>query len=145
MTELPKFLFAGAIAGSCAVGLAAPVYASPCDPLGMAMTPQPVLSCPNPDAPPPPDAPAVTGPVNNAAGPGPAAALPAPGQPPSVPPVAAGDGPAAGSQLGYLREIWHDFHNGVPSDLLYGPAPDDPSMPPPQATPIVVAPAAPTP
>jgi hypothetical protein len=139
-------LFAGTFAGSCAVALAAPAYASPCDPLTMSMTPQPVLSCPAPDAPPPPDA--APGPVTNvASGPAPAGpnGLPAPNPTPTVPPVAAGDGPAAGSQLGYIRQIWHDFHNGVPSDILYGPAPDEDSGPP-VATPIrVPPPEAPTP
>lgn len=85
--------FVGAIA---ATGFAAGAHASPCDPLGIAMTPQPVLSCPSTGAPP-----------------------------------VAGDGPPPLSQLGYLREIWHEFHNGVPTDLLYGPAPTD--APPPDA------------
>jgi hypothetical protein len=133
--NVARGLFAGAIVGSCAVGVAVPAYASPCDPLGIAMTPQPVLSCSGPDSAAPTDPSVAPGPVNNVASPPPAGALPAPGQPPSVPPVAPGDGPAPGSQLGYLREIWHDFHNGVPSDLLYGPAPEDPAQPPPPPTP----------
>ena len=102
-----------------AVSLAAPAYASPCDPIGLAMTPQPVLSCQSPDAAPPADGAPAPGPVNNAAAP------PPPGSPPYVPPVATGNGPEPLSQLGYLREIWHEFHNGVPTDFLYGPAPTD--------------------
>lgn len=118
-------VFAGVIVGSCAVSFAAPVYASPCDPIGLAMTPQPVLSCPNPGAAPADVAPA-TGPVNNIAAP----SSSGPGQPPYVPPVAAGDQPPPLSQLGYIREIWHEFHNGVPTDLLYGPEPTDAPPPP---------------
>ena len=111
-------VLAGGIAGSFAVGLAVPAYASPCDPIGLAMTPQPVLSCPSPGAAPPADGAPAPGPVDNVAA------------PPYVPPVDAGDGPPPLSQLGYLREIWHEFHNGVPTDLLYGPAPTDAPPPP---------------
>lgn len=113
-------VFAGAVVGWCAVSVAAPAYAS-----GLAMTPQPVLSCTSPDAVPPAEAQPAPGPVDNVASP------PPPGSPPYVPPVASGNGPEPLSQLGYLREIWHEFHNGVPPDLLYGPAPTDaPASPP---------------
>ena len=122
--------FAGAIVGSCAVGLAAPAYAGPCDPVGLSMTPQPVLSCASPDPAPPADGSPAPGPVNAVAGAPPQAALPAPGQAPYVPPVVDADGTQSYGQLGYLRQIWHEFHNGVPSDLLYGPAPTDPAAPP---------------
>lgn len=129
---LARIVFAGAIAGSCALGLAVQAGASPCDPVGLAMTPQPVLSCSAPDAVPPadPSQPAA-GPVNVADA-APPNAAPPPGQAPYVPPVAAGNGPPAGSQLGFLRQVWHEFHNGVPSELLYGPDPTDPALPPPQ-------------
>ena len=112
-------VFAGVIVGIVRTCFAAPAYASPCDPIGLAMTPQPVLSCANPNPAPSADVAPATGPVNNIAAP----PSSAPGQPPYVPPVATGNGPPPLSQLGYLREIWHEFHNGVPTDLLYGPAP----------------------
>jgi len=122
-------VFAGVVMGSCAVSSAARAYASPCDPLGLAMTPQPVLSCLDADAGPPTDGAPATGAVDSVAAP-PAGAPPAPGQPPYVPPVADGDAPPPLGQLGYLREIWHEFHNGVPTDLIYGPAPTDAPPPP---------------
>ena len=99
-------VFAGAVAGTC---FAARAYASPCDPIGLAMTPQPVLSCVNPNPAPSAD-----------------------GAPAYVPPVASGNGPSPLSQLGYLMDIWHEFHNGVPTDLLYGPAPMDAAPLPPE-------------
>jgi hypothetical protein len=123
-------VFAGAVVGSCAVSLAAPAHASPCDPAGMAMTPQPVLSCPSPDSVAPANGVPAPGPVNNVAAP------PQPGAPPYVPPVAAGNGPEPLSQLGYLMEIWREFRNGVPADLLYGPAPTDSPQPPPPDGPL---------
>jgi hypothetical protein len=126
-------VFAGAVVGSCAVGLAAQAYASPCDPLTMSMTPQPVLSCPAPAAPPADGSP-VAGPVSDVAGGPQPGALPAPGEAPYVPPVVGEDGTQSYGQLGYLRQIWHEFHNGVPSDLIYGPMPM-PSAPPPPSDP----------
>jgi hypothetical protein len=80
--NVARMAFAGAIIGGCAVGLAAQAYAdsgSGCDPFYLSMTPQPVLSCPGPDAAPPPDGSAVPGPVNDVAGPPPPGAPPPPG------------------------------------------------------------------
>jgi hypothetical protein len=151
--NVARIVFAGAVIGGSAVGLAAEASASPCDPLTMSMTPQPVLSCPVPDAVSPPDAapppdgvsvpqpPPVPAPVN-AAGPPPANALPPPpGQAPGVPPVVDENGNPAtyGSQGSYLREIWHDFHNGVPSDLIFAPVPQpaDPAAAPPPGAPAI--------
>ena len=107
--NVATIVFVGAIVGGSAVGLAAAAYASPCDPVTMSMTPQPVLSCPGPDvappaegspvpvpvnglAGPPADGVPVVEPVTDVAGPPPPAALPPPGQPPSVPPVVNEDG-----------------------------------------------------
>ncbi|MFZ0831860.1 MAG: hypothetical protein WAM92_01995 [Mycobacterium sp.] len=101
-------VFVGAVAGT---SFAARAGASPCDPIGLAMTPQPVLSCISPIPAPSADGAPAPGPVDNVAA------------PPYVPPVADGNGPPPLSQLGYLMDIWHEFHNGVPADLLYGPAP----------------------
>jgi hypothetical protein len=69
-----RIAFAGAVIGGCAVGLAAQAYADSgtgCDPFYLRMTPQPVLSCPGPDAAPPADEPPVPAPVNDVAGPPP--------------------------------------------------------------------------
>jgi hypothetical protein len=139
--NLARIVFAGAIVGSCAVGLAVRANASPCDPLGLSMTPQPQLSCTSPDSAPPADGTPAPGPVNNAAGPPPPGAPPAPGQPPYVPPVVNPDGTQSYGQLGFLRQVWHEFHNGVPSELLYGPDPDQgppgsPIPPSPPAAPV---------
>ena len=85
---LARLAVTGAVIGGCAVGLAGPAAASSgsdCNPFYMSMTPQPVLSCPGPDAGPPADAPPGPGPVNDVAGPPPPAG-PAPGQPPVTPP-----------------------------------------------------------
>ena len=129
--NVARIVFAGAVVGSCAVGLTARAYASPCDPVGLSMTPQPVLSCPSPDSAPPADGSPVAGPVSDVAGRPAPGALPPPGEPPYVPPVVGEDGTQSYGQLGYLREIWHEFHNGVPSEFIYGPAPTDPALPPP--------------
>ena len=65
---------------------------------------------------PPADGVPVVEPVTDVAGPPPPAALPPPGQPPSVPPVVNEDGtPQTFGQGGFLRDIWRQFHNGVPS------------------------------
>ena len=153
--KLARLVFAGAVIGGTAVGFAPDAYASPCDPLTMSMTPQPVLSCPAPNAVSPPDAPPPDGasvammpvPVPapaNAGGPAPANALPPPGQAPGVPPVVDENGnPASyGSQGSYFKEIWHEFHNGVPSDLLFAPAPapDPAAPPPPPGAPVIPPP-----
>lgn len=142
--HVARIAFAGALAGSCAVGLACQASGSPCDPDTMRMTPQPVLSCPDPDASPPPPqlrgapvaggsfTPTASGVMGSApADPG-APAFPAPGQAPNVPPVVNADGSQTfGQGGGYLGDIWDQFHNGVPSDLIYGPVSGDPAAPPP--------------
>jgi hypothetical protein len=90
-----------------------------------------------------PDAPPVPAPVNDVAAPPPASAVasmpapgqplpdafPPPGQPPYIPPVVNADGTQGYGQGGFLRDVWHQFHNGVPSDLLFGPAPPQPGDP----------------
>jgi len=48
--------------------------------------------------------------------------------------------PPAGGQLSYLRQIWREFHNGVPSDLIYGPQPPDPAAPLPPDDPSLILP-----
>jgi hypothetical protein len=151
--DVVRVVFAVAVLGSCAVGLSAQANASPCIPDTLAMTPQPQLSCPGAQvAPRPvaapvaapaddsagpsaPDGPPAPGPVDVAAGP-PPPAFPAPGQAPFIPPVVGEDGAPTQSfgQSGYLGEIWHEFHNGVPGELIYGPAAPPPPgapMPPP--------------
>lgn len=133
--NVARVVFAGAIVGSCALGVAVRAYASPCDPVGLSMTPQPQLSCPGPDAAPPPDGPPAPGPVNNVAA-GSPGAPPAPGQPPYVPPVVDADGTQSYGQLGFLRQVWHEFHNGVPSDLIYGPDPTNPEAQPGSPSPV---------
>jgi hypothetical protein len=138
--NVARVVFAGAIVGSCAFGLAARADASPCDPATLAMTPQPQLSCPGPDAAPPPDGSPVAGPVTNIADPPPPGALPVPVQQPSVPPVVGADGTQSYGQLGYLRQIWHDFHNGVPSDLFGGPPPSSTVSPPAPGDPLLLPP-----
>jgi hypothetical protein len=84
-----RIAFAGAIIAGCAVGLAPQANAdsgSGCNPFYLSMTPQPVLSCPAPDAAPPADGPPAPGPVNDVAGPPPPSPLPPQGQSPSAPP-----------------------------------------------------------
>jgi hypothetical protein len=157
---------AGAVLGPLAVGLAAGASASPCDPATLAMTPQPQLSCAPPDGVPPPPADAAAAPAGPIQAPMAAApppvdpaappngvqatgetlpdAFPAPGQAPFIPPVIDADGTQRFGNMGYLREIWHEFHNGVPADLLYGPpppAPADPAAPPPPGAPLPPPPA----
>lgn len=126
-----RFASACAIAGAWAAGLAAQAYASPCDPTTLAMTPQPQLSCPAPDVGPPPDAlPVVPG--SDVTGPPLPDALPPPGEAPHIPPVVGEDGMPTQSygQGGYLGQIWNEFHNGVPSEFVYGPPPADSAPPP---------------
>jgi hypothetical protein len=142
-----RIVFLGAILGGSALGLSTTASAaSQCDPLTLSMTPQPALSCPDPYAASPADPPPVPDPANFVGGPPPQGAppppgqplpdaFPAPGQPPGVPPVVGDDGAPTQSfgQGGYLKDIWGQFHNGVPSDLVFGsppPAPD-PALPPP--------------
>lgn len=127
-----KVVFVGAVIGGSAVGLASQASADRCDPLTLSMTPQPALSCPDPNAASPVDAaPAPDPAAAPVAGPLPDA-FPPPGQPPAIPPVVGADGTQSYGQGGYLKDIWHEFHNGVPSDLIIGspPPPADPAMPP---------------
>jgi hypothetical protein len=132
-----RVAFACAAVGSCAVGFAAVATASPCDPMTLAMTPQPQLSCPVPEAAPPADGtpvaapPPVTG--SDVTGPPLPDALPPPGEAPHIPPVVGEDGAPATSygQGGYLGQIWNEFHNGVSSELIYGSTPGGPAPPPP--------------
>jgi hypothetical protein len=88
-TNLARIVFAGAIIGGCAVGLATHADADPgnCDPFYLSMTPQPVLSCAGPDAA-PPDAQPTPAPVGDVAGPPPPGPLLTPADsvlPPSDP------------------------------------------------------------
>ena len=66
--NVATIVFVGAIVGGSALGLAAAAYASPCDPVTMSMTPQPVLSCPGPDVATPAEGSPVPVPVNGLAG-----------------------------------------------------------------------------
>jgi len=76
---------------------------------------------PAPDDPPVPPAPPGTPP------PGPA---PAAGGPPPVPEVPIDQQTHGPGQLGYLRQIWHEFHDH-PDDVIAGITPgDDPNAPP---------------
>jgi len=86
---------------------------------------------PAPDDPPVPPAPP-TAPPNG----------PSPPGPPPVPPVPTNDSSQSPGQLGYLREIWHEFHqnpndvvNGLlpPTDPAGSPAPGLPPGPQPTA------------
>ncbi|OBF20648.1 hypothetical protein [Mycobacterium sp. ACS4331] len=91
---------------------------SPCIPETMAMSPQPVLSCPGQVAAPFPKSAPLPAPGAPPSGNG----LPAPGQAPYIPPVTNQDGTQTTfDQGGYLGDLWGQFHNGVPSDLIYGP------------------------
>jgi hypothetical protein len=135
--NVARVALACAAVGSCAVGFAAGAFASPCDPTTLAMTPQPQLSCPAPEAAQPADGAPVAAPPpvpgSDVTGPPLPDALPPPGQAPHVPPVVGEDGAPTTSygQGGYLGQIWNEFHNGVPSDVIYGPAPGGPAPPPP--------------
>lgn len=92
---------------------------SPCLPETMAMSPQPVLSCPDQvPAPFPKSAPLPAAPDAPATG----DAFPAPGQAPYIPPIVNQDGTLSTfDQGGYLGDLWDQFRNGVPTDLIYGP------------------------
>ncbi|HEY6575548.1 MAG TPA: hypothetical protein VI029_11580 [Mycobacterium sp.] len=135
--NVARVAFACAAVGSCAVGLAPRAFASPCDPTTLAMTPQPQLSCPAPEAAAPADGVPVAAPPpvpgSDVTGPPLPDAFPPPGEPPHIPPVVGEDGAPTTSygQGGYFGQIWSEFHNGVPSDVIYGPAPGAPAPPPP--------------
>ncbi len=131
LIHLTRSVFAAAVTGVCAVVLPANSVASPCIPETMAMSPQPVLSCPGVQPAPFPDTAPVGNSAFNVAGPPPPApgappaanALPAPGQAPFVPPVVNPDGTQSFGPSGYLGDIWDQFHNGVPTDLIFAPPP----------------------
>ncbi|MCV7226564.1 hypothetical protein [Mycolicibacterium komossense] len=114
-----------AVAAGSAVGFASGANASPCDPITLSMTPQPVLSCPDPAAP---------APVVGASGPVPVVgtplpdALPPPGQAPAIPPTSNADGTQDFGSDGFIGDVMNQFGNGVPSEFIYGPmAPPPPS------------------
>jgi hypothetical protein len=116
-----------AVAGGTALALASQAQASPCDPITMSMTPQPVLSCPDP---------APAAPVVGASGPVPVDgvplpdALPAPGQAPAVPPTFNADGTQDFGGDGFIGDVMNQFGNGVPGEFIYGPmAPPPPPAP----------------
>ncbi|MDT5091636.1 MAG: hypothetical protein QOH60_999 [Mycobacterium sp.] len=128
-----RIAFAGALVGSSALVTAAAANAGPCDPATLAMTPQPQLSCAPPDAP-PPDAPApppgspppASAPLSDGQGKPYEGPTPPPGMAPYIPPVVNADGsPGSYGQRGFFRDVWNQFHNGVPSDMIYGPDPAD--------------------
>ena len=73
--------FAGAVLAGCALGLAANAQADNCDPFLLSMTPQPVLSCQAPDAPPPAEVPPPPAEVPPPAEPGPFGLAEAPAPP----------------------------------------------------------------
>jgi hypothetical protein len=116
-----------AVAAGSALGLATEAAASPCDPITMSMTPQPVLSCPDP---------APAAPVVGASGPVPVDgvplpdALPAPGQAPAIPPTFNADGTQDFGGDGFIGDVMNQFGNGVPGEFIYGPmAPPPPPAP----------------
>jgi hypothetical protein len=132
--DLPKTLLnCVVIAGVGGLGvLVAPpaVAESPCIPETMAMSPQPVLSCPGQAPAPFPQSAPLRDSAHRVDGPPPTdpgassvgVALPPPGQAPHIPPVVNPDGsPVTFDQGGYLGQLWDQFHSGVPSDLIYGP------------------------
>jgi len=81
---------------------------------------------PAPDDPPVPPAPPGTPPPATPP-PGPATAA---GGPPPVPEVPIDQQTHGPGQLGYLRQIWHEFHDH-PDDVIAGVTPgDDPNAPP---------------
>jgi hypothetical protein len=127
MTALLRPTLAVLIVGSVAaavgaLGGAGSASASPCDPVGFAMTPQPVLSCPGPSNPAPPIVGASPQTPIDAA-----AALPAPGQAPHVPPLADPNWGPTDGQLGFLSGLVDSFSNGIPSNLPFGSAPAPPA------------------
>ncbi len=80
--------FVGAVMAGSALGVAAQAGADDnCDPLMLAMTPQPVLACEPDAAPPPPDLPPAVAPVNDVVGPLPAEVPPAPDMPDAPAPL----------------------------------------------------------
>lgn len=131
MITIGHTLVAGAFVALASTGMAVAGAESSCDPDTMAMSPQPVLSCPGVAAAPFPDTAPVPDPAFDVTGPptagsppasGPViAALPAPGQAPHVPPVVGADGTQSFGQGGVIGDLFTQFQNGVPTDLIYGP------------------------
>jgi hypothetical protein len=120
-----KIAVAGMFIAGCAVATAGHAVADP---------PVPYLPPvePTPGAPPPPGQPV-------------ADAADAPAAPPAPPPVGAppvpevqnpvyGQGQTPGN-FGYLRDLWHTFHNGNPMENLTAPLPEGGVAPPPGAGP----------
>ncbi len=114
----PAITIALSICGGSITGLVAGAHASPCDPITMSMTPQPVLSCPDP---------APAAPIVGASGPVPVDgaplpdALPPAGQAPAIPPTFNADGSQSFGQDGFLGDVMNQFGNGVPGEFIYGP------------------------
>ncbi len=108
--------------------------ASPCIPETMAMSPQPVLSCPDQQPMPFPDTAPLADPAFNPAAPPPGGvappvgtAFPAPGQAPYIPPVVNTDGSATSFGQGTgIRDIWNQYTSGELSGILPGAAPAPP-------------------
>jgi hypothetical protein len=128
--NVARLAFAGAIIGGGSLALAGQASASTggeWDQLAHSAPPHTsaldVPLAPAPDDPPVPPAPPDTPP------PGPA---PAAGGPPPVPEVPIDQQVHGPGQLGYLRQIWHDFHDH-PEDVMGGVMPGDDSDAPPGA------------
>ena len=136
--SVAKFALAGAIIGGGSFALAGPASAATggaWDQLAHS-APLPMWALDVPLAPAPADPPALPDPSPGSPGPAPAAV-----GPPPVPEVPADQQVYGPGQLGYLRQVWHDFHdhpeNYVPG-VMPGDDPDAPSGAPtgaPQALP----------
>ncbi len=118
--NVAKVAFTGAIIGGGGLALAVQASAAPAlqdaprtSALHLRLAPAPADPAVPPVPPAPPNGP------------------PPPGPPP-VPPVPTDDSSQSPGQLGYLREIWHEFHQN-PNDVINGllPQPTDPSASPP--------------
>jgi hypothetical protein len=138
-----KLAFAGALIGGGSLALAVQASAATggeWDQLAYSARPQTwelnIPLAPAPDDPPVPPTPPGTPPP----GPAPAAA---PGPPP-VPEVPVDQQVQGPGQLGYLRQIWHEFHDH-PDDVIGGVTPGDPDAAPgaPTGSPQVLPPGAP--
>jgi hypothetical protein len=130
--DLPKTLLTCVVGGVVGLGTAPTAVAeSPCLPDTMAMSPQPVLSCPGHEPMPFPKSAPLPDPAYTPAEPPPGdavqvpagAALPPPGQAPHIPPVTNQDGSHATFEqgTGVIGDLLGQFGNGVPTDLLLGP------------------------
>jgi hypothetical protein len=115
-----KLAFTGTIVGGGILALAGQPSAAT-DQLAYSAPPQTwavdVPLAPAPDDPPVPPAPPPPGPA------------PAAGGPPPVPQVPIDQQTTTSGQLGYLRQIWHEFHDH-PNDVIGGVTQgDDPNAP----------------